>query len=317
MRVDRASLSRYLALKLHARGPATSQVHGNRRSAVKGRGVEFADYRAYDPGDDIRLVDWNVYLRLGVALVKQFTEERSLSLRICLDTSESMAFGSGTFDVVDPEDGAPDGGAPRPTALRKADHGAQLAAALAMVALGQREPVTLVCAGGDPPARRARAVTLDAMAEVLTLLEKVEPKGRGSLRSQLSAQLGQGRSDVLVLISDLLFEEAEREEVLRLCAASSHHPALVHLLGEDELNPDISEAMRVVDAETGEEIVVPAGARAAYDKALQAWFAAIEERCKRLGITYVRVPTTAPIDSVMYGSLHAGRLIEHRSGASR
>jgi len=295
VRVDRASLSRYLSLKLHAAGHATSQVQGNRRSPQRGRGVEFADYRAYDQGDDIRLIDWNVYLRLGIALVKQFTEERSLSLRICVDTSESMAFGE----------------------PRKADHAAQIAAALAMVALGQREPVTLVCAGGDRTSARARAVNLDGMAEMLMLLERTEPGGQGQLRAQLSAQLGQARSDVLVLISDLLFDEEEREALLRLCVASSHAPAVLHVVGKDELDPLLDDVGRVVDAETGEELVLPDGAQAAYRQVLAEWLASIEDRCRRLGITYLRVPTDVTVDSVMTGSLHRSRLIEHRSGGAR
>jgi uncharacterized protein (DUF58 family) len=295
VRVDRASLSRYLSLKLHAAGHATSQVQGNRRSPQRGRGVEFADYRAYDQGDDIRLVDWNVYLRLGVALVKQFTEERSLSLRICVDTSESMAFGE----------------------PRKADHAAQIAAALAMVALGQREPVTLVCAGGGGKAARARAVNLDGMAELLMLLERTEPGGQGKLRSQLSAQLDQSRSDVLVLISDLLFDDDEREALLRLCVHSSHAPAVIHVVGKDELEPFLDDVGRVVDAETGEELVLPDGARAAYEQVLADWLGSIEDRCRRLGVNYLRVPTQVSVDAVMTGSLHKSRLIEHRSGGAR
>lgn len=295
MRVDRASLSRYLSLKLHAAGHATSPIQGNRRSAAKGRGVEFAEYRAYDPGDDIRLVDWNVYLRLGVTLVKQFTEERSLSFRICVDTSESMAFGQ----------------------PRKADHAAQIAAALAMVALGQREPVTLVCAGGDGPAVRARAVNTGQMPELVSLLERVEPRGRSSIKDQLSAQLGSTRSDLLVLVSDLLLEDADREALLKLCAASSHRACVLHVLGQDELDPPLDEIARVVDAETNEEIVLPADAKAAYRVALDGWLESIEDRCRRLGITYLRVPTDMGVDAVMTKALPKGRIVEHRTGGAQ
>lgn len=293
MHVDRASIGRYLALKLHARAAATSQVQGNRRSPQRGRGVEFADYRAYDQGDDIRLVDWNVYLRLGIALVKQFTEERSLSLRVCLDVSESMAFGE----------------------PRKCDHAAQIAAALSMVALGQREPITLMCAGGEMPPTRIRAVNLDAMADIISMLEKLEPTGRGDLKAQLGAHLGQARSDVLVLMSDLLVEEEERDNILRLCAASSHHPALLHIVSQDEL--DLGESGRVIDSETQEEIVIPNGAREAYLKVVAAWLSSIEERCRRLGISYLRVPTDVAVDHVIMRGLHEKQLIEHRTGGAR
>lgn len=291
MRVDRTSLSRYLALRLSVQGPARSQLMGNRRSPQKGRGVEFADYRLYDPGDDIRLVDWNVYLRLGIALVKQFTEERSLSLRIGLDVSESMAFGE----------------------PRKADHAAQLAASLAMVALGQREPVTLVCAGGSAKALRARAVTLDGMADLVTLLERAEPSGRGDLRAQLSAQMGDSRSDVMILVSDLMMEDDDLDATLRLCAGLCHYPGVIHVLSRDEIEPPLDAVERVIDSESGEEIVLPAGARSAYRKHFDAWLASVEARCRRLGIQYVRVPTDASIDAIVPRS----RLVEHRSGGAR
>lgn len=295
MRVDRASLSRYLELRLHAAGHATSQVQGNRRSAEKGRGVEFAEYRAYDPGDDIRLVDWNVYLRLGVALVKQFTEERSLSLRVCVDTSESMAFG-------DP---------------RKADQAAQLAAAIAMVALGQREPVTLLCAGGAGPAMRAKAVNPGQMGELVAVLERAEPQGRGSLKTQLAAHFGGARSDLLVLISDLLLEDDELGALLRACAAASHRTCVVHVLGPDELDPPLDAIQRVEDAESGEEIVLPASAKKAYRQELDAWLRATEERCRKLGLTYVFAPTELALEQVMHRALPGSRVVEHRVGGLR
>jgi uncharacterized protein (DUF58 family) len=272
-----------------------SQHQGNRRSPQRGRGVEFADYRTYDPGDDIRLVDWNVYLRLGIALVKQFTEERSLTLRVCVDTSESMAFG---------------------TPKRKADQAAEIAAALSMVALGQREPVTLVCAGGSAKAARARAVNVDAMTDLVTLLERTEPGGRGDIRKQIVAQLGVARSDRLVLLSDLLVEDAERTDLLRACAASCHAMTVIHVLGPEELAPVLDDVTRVIDAETGEEIVIPGGAKKEYQKALDGWLGTIEAECKRLGIGYLRVPTAETIENVLLRGLYRGRVVEHRIGAT-
>ena len=295
MRIDRASLPRCLELKLHAGAPAISQHQGNRRSPQRGRGVEFADYRTYDPGDDIRLVDWNVYLRLGIALVKQFTEERSLTLRVAVDTSESMAFG---------------------TPKRKCDQAAELAAALSMVALGQREPVTLVCAGGAAKSSRARAVNLDGMGDIVTLLERTEPGGLGDIRKGIVAQLGVSRSDRLVLLSDLLMDDGPRSDLLRACAASCHDMTVIHVLGPDELDPILDDVQRVVDSETNEELVIPGGARKEYKKALDAWLGGIEAECKRLGITYLRVPTAETIENVLLRGLYRARVVEHRIGAT-
>lgn len=294
MKVDRQALARFAALRLRAPGNATSLQQGDRRSPFRGRGLEFADYREYDQGDDLRLVDWNVYFRLGTALVRQFNEERSLSMRVCIDTSASMGFGE----------------------PRKADHAAQLAATLAMIALNRRDPCTLTCYGGEGHGLRARAVNLDGLPELLHLLERVEPAGRGDAHAQLVAQLGQGRSDRLVLLSDLLCEEAERDAVLRLCAASCPRPIVMHVLGPDELAPDLDGVERVIDSETGETLLIREGrdATKAYQVALAAWLSAIETRCRALGIQYLRVDVAEAVRSLVEGAMYRGQVVEHGTG---
>jgi uncharacterized protein (DUF58 family) len=190
MHVDRTDLTRFANLRLQTPGQATSLQQGDRRSPFRGRGVEFSDYRPYDPGDDVRLIDWNVYMRLGTAVVRQFAEERSLAMRVCLDVSGSMGFG---------------------TEPRKADHAAQLAAALALVSLQHRDPFGLVCFGCDVPPPTVKATTLDGLVEVLHVLEGVEPGGAGVAHDQVARLIGPRRSDRIVLISDLLMEDAERD----------------------------------------------------------------------------------------------------------
>ena len=296
MKVDRQKLARFAELRLRAPGAATSLQQGDRRSRFLGRGLEFADYREYDPGDDIRLIDWTVYLRLGQVLVRQFNEERSLSIKICVDTSASMAFGC----------------------ERKADRAAQLAASVATVALSHRDPVQLVCYGSDRSPVTAKGVNLDGMAEMLHVLERVEPRGRGNAYAQLAGQLS-GRTDRLFLISDLLAEEAEREQLLRLLAASSLHPVLLHVLSEEECKPDLADVSRVVDSETGEELVIEDGqsAEEKYAEALAAWLDAIEARCRTLGIQYLRLTDEHDLDDWMQGDLHRAKVVEHTAGGNQ
>jgi uncharacterized protein (DUF58 family) len=296
MRVDRAALSRFAALRLRAPGPATALQQGDRRSPFRGRGLEFADFRPYDPGDDLRLVDWNVYFRLGVALVRQFNEERSLSVKICLDVSASMGFGT----------------------PRKADHAAQLAATLAMIALGHRDPVVLACFGGDDRGLRSRAVNLDGLPELLHLLDRTEPGGRGDAHGQLVAHLGGGRCDRLVFVSDLLHEEAERDALLRLCAGACPRPVVLHVVGADELEPDLEDVERVIDSETGETLVIRDGrdAQADYARALATWLGTIEERCRGLGIQYVRTDARRGATELVHGDLYRKQVVEHIAGGA-
>ena len=126
MKVDRKLLNDLGALRVGLPGLALGPQLGDRRSPHRGRGMEFADHRPYRPGDDLRLVDWNVYNRLRTVLVRLFHEDRNLHLGICLDCSGSMGAGS----------------------PRKADHAATLAAALSLIGLRERDTVTLSLAGG-------------------------------------------------------------------------------------------------------------------------------------------------------------------------
>ncbi|MCR9160333.1 MAG: DUF58 domain-containing protein [Nannocystaceae bacterium] len=298
MKVDRTALARFAELRLHAPSVATSLQQGDRRSPFLGRGVEFADYREYDPGDDIRLIDWNVYLRLGQVLVRQFNEERSLSIKLCVDVSASMGCG-------DP---------------RKADRAAEVTAALATIALVHRDPVTLVCFGSDRPPVRAKAVNFDGMAELVHVLERVEPSGRGDAYKQLAGQLGGGRTDRLFLLSDLLCEPEAREQLLRLLAASSLHPVLLHTLSADELEPDLRDVSEIVDAETGETLVLRDGAdaAAAYQEGLQRWLEEIAARCKTLGIQYLRLPPQGEgLIGFVEGDLRRAHVVETMAGGNQ
>ena len=298
MKVDRTALARFAELRLHAPSVATSLQQGDRRSPFLGRGVEFADFREYDPGDDIRLIDWNVYLRLGQVLVRQFNEERSLSIKICVDVSASMGFG-------DP---------------RKADRAAEVAAALSTIALVHRDPVILVCFGADRPPVRAKAVNFDGMAELVHVLEKVEPSGTGDAYKQLAGQLGGGRTDRLFLLSDMLCEPEAREQQLRLLAASSLHPVLVHTLAKEELEPDLRDVSEVVDAETGETLVLRDGADAedAYKEGLQQWLEEIQARCKTLGIQYLQLPPEgSSLIGFVEGDLRRAHVVENMAGGNQ
>jgi uncharacterized protein (DUF58 family) len=200
---------------------------------------------------------------------------------------------------------------------RKADRAAQLAAVVATVALSHRDPVMLVCYGSDRQPVTAKGVNLDGMAELLHVLEKVEPHGRGNAYAQLAGQLS-GRTDRLFLISDLLAEDAQREQLLRLLAASSLHPVLLHVVSDEELEPDLSDVSRVIDAETGEELVIEDGhsAEQKYAEGVAAWLGAIESRCRTLGIQYLRLTDDDDLYEWIHGDLRKAKVVEHGAGGN-
>lgn len=298
MKVDRTLLNDLSALRVGLPGLALGPQLGDRRSPHRGRGMEFADHRPYRAGDDLRLVDWNVYNRLRQVLVRLFHEDRNLHLGICLDCSGSMGVGS----------------------PRKADHAATLAAALALIGLRERDTVTLMLAGGDGSRPRLRGHQARAFARQLQTLESVEPEGAPALGDVIRRMADRGRIDRALLISDLFTEDDEAiDAALRALSVVSRRPALLHVLAHEELEPDLSEGIEAEDAETGEVILVGdrAGLSEAYTKALHEYLKLIRTRCAAFRVQYVPAYTTAPIRSLVLDSLRRARVVESTRGSTR
>jgi uncharacterized protein (DUF58 family) len=295
--VDRALIGKIGRLRVGLPGLAAGPQLGDRRSAVRGRGMEFADHRPYRAGDDLRLVDWNVYNRLRTLLVRLFHEDRNLHLGLCVDISASMSVG-------------------RP---QKAEHAATLAAALALVGLRQRDTVTLALAGGADPRRTViRGHQVSSFASVLAALEAARPGGRADLAPTLRSMTDRGRMDRLVLASDLLVDEATVEATVYALASSARHPVLLHVLDGSELHPDLRDGLEAEDAETGEIVQVGAGPAAArrYQEALQAYLTDVRERCAVRRVTYVAAFTTVPVRELVMDALRHGRVLESARGGA-
>ncbi len=330
MRIDRAMLAGLDRLRIAAPIPSSSNRPGDRRSRVRGRGLDIADFRPYTPGDDLRLVDWNIFTRLDAVLVRLFHEDRDLSLLVMIDASASMAFGT----------------------PRKIDHAGELAACLALLALRARERVRVTVArstpgavserseewperggraeraNGEAPVRarlperpvsaRVKGDHIGAMALILDVLDRVEPAGVADLGAALGAEAEGGRSDHAVLLSDLLVEPELRESTLRRLATCARRPILLHVLGDSELTPDLEEGV-LVDSESGEEIPIRGGrsARDAYASELARWRSEIETRCSELGIVYAPAFTTVPVRALMTGEMRRRQVTQAARGGGR
>jgi uncharacterized protein (DUF58 family) len=296
MRVDRDMLRKVSALKLATPRVADGPLQGDRRSPRRGRGVEFADYRAYTPGDDLRLVDWNIYGRLEMLLVRLFHEDLNMSVQIMLDASASMGFG----------------------APRKADHGAQLTACLALVSLLNQDSVSVRCLGGQGPRIIAQGQNTGAFGQVIRLLEQVEPAEQHEPWRLINAMRQRKPSDRAFLISDMLQEPEAIEKTLRALKGASHAPVLLHVLSEEELSPNLEDAQRLIDSETGEELLIAGGARAKkeYDEALEEWLELLKGRCRRMGIHYMPVFTDQVVSDVLARMMRQAGITQGASGVS-
>lgn len=260
------------------------QLRGERRSVKHGSSVEFADYRDYSPGDDMRYVDWNVYARTEKLLIKLFREEEDLEIHLLVDNSPSMRFG-------------------RPSKLLFAR---RLAAALSYIVLsgGDRCLLSLFDSGGvrSLPALRGRR----AIPEVMRFLETdYPPASETGFNSACAAIAARSRSPGLaIVISDLLFSEDYRTG-LRYLISQRHDVYLIHCLAESEVFPDLKGDVQIVDSETGEAKDVPVGPRLLryYQNALEEFCEEAKRFCRAYGMKYVRLVNTTPFKEVLFRTL--------------
>lgn len=296
MRLDLEAFKQIGALKLKLDELASGQLQADRRSARRGRGMEFADYREYQPGDDLRLVDWNIFGRLDQLLVRLFHEDVNMTVHIALDATASMAFGEPT----------------------KADYGATLAGALAIIGLKNQDHVTLSCLGGRGPRNIAKGHNMQAFGSFTQLLEQTTPASNTALAKVIDDQLSQKRLDRLVLISDMLQPAEVNALTLRALARRAKGAALIHVLSQEELNPNLDSPTHITDAETGQTLLIPGGAaaKAQYQKILAAWLEQTQQQCRSLGLGYMRVSTQDPLVGMLTQTMRRQNLTMSAHGAA-
>lgn len=296
MRLDPEILRGVRAFQMTGAETTHGSRTGERRSPHRGRGLEFADYRPYVPGDDLRTVDWNVYGRLGQLMVRLFHEDRNMGVSVCVDYSGSMASGE----------------------EEKLRHAANVAACLGMVTLTNRDTLRITCAGPKGTSPMTQGHDSRAMAKVMQLLEKASTGGTNTLETGIGTLMHMGKTDRSFLVSDLLVEQDARARVLKMLAASGRKSVLVHVLGAAELNPEFVDGQRCQDAETGVQVRIrwDAAGRKAYKDDLNKWVRGIEVSCGRLGVHYVQAWTTTPVLDLFSRVLRTQRLVRHaRDGA--
>ncbi|HET7677087.1 MAG TPA: DUF58 domain-containing protein [Candidatus Limnocylindrales bacterium] len=286
---DEAFLRQLERLMLVTRAAVRGGLKGVRRSTKRGISVEFADYRDYSLGDDLRTLDWNIYARLEKLFIKLFIEEEDVTVHILLDGSGSM------------EGGAPD----------KLIFAKRAAAALAYVGLASYDRVSMAVLQGRV-ARRLPAVRgTDRVFRVLADLSGIRaapgPTDLAAAARHYAAQLTQ--RGPLLLISDLFDADAER--AISELAGTRSQVAVLHVLSPDELDPPLEGELHLVDRETGRGVDVTADLAALddYKARLAAWQAALEAHCNRRRAAYVPVPTTLPLADLVFAELRRRRVV--------
>lgn len=287
--IDPEVLRQLERLELVSRRMFRGSLKGERRSPRKGQSVEFADYRNYVPGDDIRFIDWNTYARLDRLFLKLFLEEEDLHFYTLIDTSPSMAFG-------------------RPSKLRFAQ---QVAAALGFVGLAHSDRVkveTLAQTAGQPsPALRGRRHLWRLFEQVESIAEQPTLSLAQAVKNFCLRNPGRG---ILVLLSDL-WDKHGYEEALRYLTTRQLDVYVIQVLAREELQPELVGDLRLIDCEDGDvaEITVSAPLLARYRASLDAFVAQARQFCHRRGMNYLLATNDTPFDQLVLRYLRQRGLV--------
>ena len=267
-------------LSLAARQTIDGFMNGINKSKVKGPGLEFSQYRSYQPGDDLRWLDWKRYARSDRYYIRESEIETSISVRLLVDASLSM----------DHRDGA----------YTKMGYARHLAAALGWLAFTQGDSVGLYIF------REGTVHTLPArkdaqhMARFFHQLEGIEAGGKvGNPIHYKHIFLGEQKRELLIFITDLYERDGEVIRLLEMLAALGHEIIVFHVMARNELEKDFGGYSEVEDLETGERLAVSGGKDVDYTERMRAWLADVRMRLLDKNIVYQLMRLDQPMDQAL------------------
>lgn len=278
-------------LELTAKTVVEGFVSGLHRSPEYGFSQEFAEYRPYVPGDDLRYVDWNVYARAGRLYLKRFRGETNTRLTILLDRSASMGFAG--------------------RGLRKIDYARFLAASLGYLAHRQRDAVGLIAFDDEvrdyvePSSRHGQWL------KVLHAIDRAEP-GRSTdyTRPFWHFQQFLRRRGIVLVLSDFFAPARDVIATVAPLRQRGNDVILMHVLDPEEVAPELDSSRVLIDMETGQEMEVhPAYASGPYREKMRRHLEDLESLAQSAGMSYYRSLTSEPLDEALrrYLAVREGR----------
>lgn len=293
MLFDETTLRKLNQLTLIASRVRAGAMRGERRSSRRGSSVEFADYRDYTAGDDLRRLDWNIYARLERPFIKLLEEEEDLAVHILLDGSQSMAWGEGDQN--------------------KFTYGLRLAAGLGAVTLAAGDLLSIgLLQGGKVSAEYGPSRGQASLPRLFQFLERLRAGGETNLNLSLREYaITPRRAGLLILISDLLTAEGY-ESGLRQMLGRGHEAVLLHVLAPDELDPPWSGDVELLDIETGhtQAVSLDGGLRALYRTRARAWIQSTQADCHQQGIRYLPVITDQAWDQTLLLEMRRAAIVK-------
>ncbi len=272
-------LAKLATLTMRSRIRAAGVRKGERRSIRRGQSQEFADHRAYVPGDDLRHLDWHLYARLDALFVKLFEEREDRTVQIFVDASGSMEGD-------------------------KLHVSRQVAAALAYVALGNQDRVCLADFAEGIKRLRPPVRNRGAIHGVLQHLQGTEPGGESDLVRALKAYPRRQGGGIGILFTDFLFPGGYEEALMRLLHLRLEL-YVFHVMSPAELRPDLDGDILLVDIEDGKEVplTVDDDVLDRYERTVRQYARGIEDTCQRLGIHYTLLEADVDVEPFVLGAL--------------
>lgn len=279
--VDPAFFSRLESIQLRARSIVEGFMHGLHRSPYVGFSVEFSSHREYVPGDDPRHVNWKVFARHRRLYVKQYDADTNMNVYLLLDVSGSMECAN--------------------TGRSKLHYGSALAAALAHLALKQRDAVGLTLFADSVVSHlvpRAKPHQLDDILYAIAS-NSARPVSDASRALHEAAELATRRG-MVVIISDLFDDVPAIVSGLEHLRFKNHEVLILHVLDPWERDLPLEGNIRFHDLETGEALTTQAeGIRDRYQECVRRWRTALDTECRNRAVDRIEMTTDDPLDQVL------------------
>jgi len=286
------SWSAFDRLQFVVNQPYRTTMGGEHRSRQRAPSPDFADYRPYQHGDDVRRIDWNVYGRLGVLQMRQTEAQLRVPVRLLLDCSASMSWGE------------PD----------KLGFARDLTLALSRVGLARSDSVSITCLGHNN--RRIGPVSgIRQFGPMEQFLNRTGPARKIDINAEVQAALEQrgpirSNPGLVFLISDFL-SVTDVDALLAVVRSASGSAVALHVVSREEAEPDAIGDVDLVDAESGQivEVGLSVDTIRHYRERYESWRSGLQRKCGMQGIRYVQCTTERSIPEVVLSDLRASRVI--------
>ncbi|MBF0280519.1 MAG: DUF58 domain-containing protein [SAR324 cluster bacterium] len=265
-------------LELRAKTAVEGFLTGLHKSPYRGFSVEFNDYRHYNPGDDIRHIDWKLFARSEKYYIKQYEDETNVRCYILLDCSASMGYQSGP--------------------LSKFEFGRTLASALAYFMMGQKDAVGLITFDEKIREHLPSRYRRGHLLQILRTLANLQLGGLTNLtRPVTDLAYSLNRKSLIIVISDLLDEQEAMIKALQHLRYKGNDVIAFHVMDNAELTFPFEQFTEFEDAESRETLMtVPRAVRESYLEELEKFCEFCRKKCRVNGIDYHLLNTSEPLD---------------------